>query len=233
MQIINSLSSPQQIADETRRYFQKVYGWMFLGLTITGLVAFYVSTNKAIYETIFGNSLLFWGLLGLELLLVFTLAGAVQKMSAHTAIFLYLAYCFVTGLTLSVIFLVYTIGSIGYTFFLCALIFALLSLYGFRTKADLTSLGPILGVGLFAIIIASVINLFVQNSQTDFIISIVGIIVFSGLTIYDTQKIKKLNIIGNEGTEEDTKESIIGALELYLDFINLFLKLLRLLGKRK
>jgi len=223
----------KQITDETRHYFQKVFGWMFLGLAITGIVAYYVSVNKSIGEVIFGNEVLFFGLLGLELILVFTLAGAAKKMSARMAVFLYLLYCFVTGLTLSVIFLVYTIESIGYTFFLCALIFALLSLYGFFTKNDLTGLGPILSVGLVCIITASLINIFIRNDTTDLFITIVGILVFSGLTIYDTQKIRKMNIIGNEGTEEDVKESIRGALELYLDFVNLFLKLLRLLGKRK
>jgi len=225
--------SQQKIIEETRRFFQKVYAWMFLGLAFSGLTAFVVASTPSLYTLILSNKIIFFGLLIAELLLVIGLAGFIKKLSANLAIFMFLVYCFMTGLTLSVIFLVYTMGSIGLVFFITAGMFGAMSVYGHFTKADLTKIGQVLIMALFGLIIASVVNLFMRNSTADFIISIIGVIIFTGLTAYDTQKIRKSNIIGNEGTPEDTKESIIGALHLYLDFINLFLKLLRLLGKRR
>ena len=149
------------------------------------------------------------------------------------AITLFVLYSIVTGLTLSVIFLVYQMGSIVSIFGVTALIFAAMSIYGYTTQKDLTGIGTMALFGLFGIIIASVINLFLGNTVADTIISIIGVIVFIALTAYDTQKIKEMNVLGNEGTDDDKKEAIMGALTLYLDFINLFLKLLSLFGKRK
>ena len=149
-------------------------------------------------------------------------------MNALTAMLLFILYAFMTGLTLSVIFLVYQLGSIVMIFGVTALIFGAMSLYGYQTKRDLTGIGTMGIFGLFGIVIAGLANLFFQSSLANFIISAIGVVVFIGLTAYDTQKIKSMNIIGNEGTDEDRKEAIIGALTLYLDFINLFLDLLSL-----
>jgi len=225
--------SQQQIIEETRRFFQKVYGWMFLGLIISGITAYWVASDPSLYKFILLNEGIFYSLLIGELALVFGLVWLMKRISANIAIFMFLLYCFMTGLTLSVIFLVFTIESIGLAFFITACMFGVMSIYGYFTKTDLTQIGQVLIMGLFGIIIAGLVNLFLRNTLIDYIVSFIGVIVFTGLTAYDTQKIKKINIIGNEGTPEDTKESIMGALELYLDFVNLFLSLLRLLGKRR
>ncbi|MBT3720191.1 Bax inhibitor-1/YccA family protein [archaeon] len=222
-----------QIEQETQRFFTKVFGWMFLGLLLSGFTAYYVSITPAILAIIFSSQIVFFGLLIVELVLVISLSAFIKKVSATLATFLFLLYSFVTGLTLSVIFLVYTIESINLVFFITGGMFGLMSFIGYTTKMDLTKFGPILFMGLLGIIIAGFANLFLRNSMLDFIVTIIGVIIFTALTAYDIQRIKKTNIIGNEGTEEDHKEAIIGALTLYLDFINLFLKLLRLTGKRK
>jgi len=226
-------TSQQQIIDETSRFFQKVYGWMFFGLLISGITAYWIASDPTLYKSILFNKTIFYSLLFGELALVFGLVWLMKKISSQLAILMFLIYCFMTGLTLSVIFLVYTIESIGQVFFISAGMFGVMSVYGYFTKTDLTKIGQVLIMGLFGIVIAGLTNLFMKNSQLDYILSFIGVIVFTGLTAYDTQKIRKSNIIGNEGTSEDTKESIVGALTLYLDFINLFLKLLRLFGKRR
>jgi len=206
---------------------------MFLGLIISGITAYWVASNPSLYKFILLNEGIFYSLLIGELALVFGLVWLMKRISANIAIFMFLLYCFMTGLTLSVIFLVFTIESIGLAFFITACMFGIMSIYGYFTKTDLTQIGQVLIMGLFGIIIAGLVNLFLRNTLIDYIVSFIGVIIFTGLTAYDTQKIKKINIIGNEGTPEDTKESIMGALELYLDFVNLFLSLLRLLGKRR
>ena len=206
---------------------------MFLGLIISGITAYWVASDPSLYKFILLNEGIFYSLLIGELALVFGLVWLMKRISANIAIFMFLLYCFMTGLTLSVIFLVFTIESIGLAFFITACMFGIMSIYGYFTKTDLTQIGQVLIMGLFGIIIAGLVNLFLRNTLIDYIVSFIGVIIFTGLTAYDTQKIKKINIIGNEGTPEDTKESIMGALELYLDFVNLFLSLLRLLGKRR
>ena len=218
---------------ENARFIQRVYGWMFGGLLITAAVAFYVSITPAAIQFIFSNSWIFYGLLLIELLAVGYLALMIRRMSAATATLVFLGYAVLNGLTFSAIFLVFTIGSIGMTFAITAGMFGIMSLYGYVTKTDLTTVGNIAFMGLIGIILASLANLYFQNPATESIITYLGIIIFVALTAYDTQKIKEFNIIGNEGTEEDHKESIMGALTLYLDFINLFLKLLNLFGKRR
>lgn len=225
--------SIQHAAGETQRFFQKVYGWMFLGLLITAYTAYYVSGTPKIAEFILGSNFVFYGLLIFELILVWGMVAVIKKISAHIAILMFLLYSLVTGLTLSVIFFVFTIQSIGVTFLVTAGMFGVMSVYGYVTKTDLSRWGNLLFMGLVGIILASIGNWFLQNSILDFVISVVGVIVFTGLTAYDVQKIKKNNILGNEGTDEDTKEAILGALELYLDFINLFLRLLDFFGDRK
>lgn len=226
----NANMPAEQVETETQRFMQKVYGWMFVALMISGVTAFAVSANQKFLEIIFPY---FNILLIVELILVVTLSFLAKKVNALVATILFVFYSFITGLTLSVIFLVYQISSIVSVFGATALIFGAMSLYGYTTKKDLTTIGTIAIFGLLGIIVASLVNLFVGNTLADTVIAGIGVLVFVVLTAYDTQKIKEMNLIGNEGGDEDKKEAIIGALTLYLDFINLFLKLLRLFGKRK
>jgi uncharacterized protein len=233
----SSTSSPPSVLDqaaaESQRFMTKVYGWMSLALVITGFVAMFVASSPTLIESIFGNRIVFWALIIGQFVLVASMVGWVARMSATTATLMFLLYSAVVGVTLSVIFLIYTADSIALTFFVTAGTFGVMSLYGYTTKKDLTSWGNLLMMGLFGLIIASVVNFFMQSEMLYWITTYAGVLIFVGLTAYDTQKIKNMNIIGNEGTEEDQKEAIMGALTLYLDFINLFLYLLRLFGKRK
>ena len=217
---------------ENARFIQKVYSWMTIGLLLTAIVAYFVSVTPEARNLIFSSRWVFYALLIAELGAVIYLSAMISKMRASTATFVFLGYSVLSGVTFSAIFLAFTLSSIGMTFAITAGMFGIMSLYGYVTKTDLTTVGNIAFMGLIGIILASLVNLFFQNSTADWIITYVGIIVFVALTAYDTQKIKQYNIIGNEGTEEDHKESIMGALTLYLDFVNLFLKLLNLFGKR-
>jgi len=225
--------SQQQIIEETSSFFRKVYGWMFLGLIVSGVTAYYISVKPEYYKIILFNKWVFYSLLISHFFLVVSLVGFIEKISAGLAVFLFFLYCFFTGLTFSVIFLVYTVESIEKIFFISALMFGITSIYGYFTKTDLTHFGQVLIMGLIGLVTASLVNFFMRSQKTDYILSWAGVIIFTGLTAYDTQKIRNANIIGNEGTPEDLKESIIGALTLYLDFVNLFLKLLRLFGKKR
>jgi FtsH-binding integral membrane protein len=222
-----------EVIAESQRFFVKVYSWMSLALIITGIVAVWTASNPGIIGILTENTWLFFALIIIEFILVGYLAGWIAKMSAQTAIFVFILYSILNGFTLSFIFLIYTADSIASTFFVTAGTFAIMSLYGYFTKSDLTKLGNILLMGLVGLIIASAVNLFFQNETLYWITTYAGILIFTGLIAYDTQKIKKLNIIGDEGTDDDKKEAIIGALTLYLDFINLFIKLLRIMGRRK
>jgi uncharacterized protein len=227
-----SFLKQEQIDLEQSRFITKVYGWMTLALVITGAIAWTVASSPTLISIFLANKLVFWGLIIGELAMVWYLSAAVSRMSANTATFVFLMYALVNGLTLSVIFLVYTLGSIASTFFVTAATFGVMSAYGYFTKTDLTKMGNLLFMALIGLIIASLVNIFLNNSTLYWIITYAGVLIFVGLTAYDTQKIKEMNIIGNEGTEEDQKEAIMGALTLYLDFINLFLYLLRILGSR-
>lgn len=218
---------------ENARFIQRVYSWMTIGLLTTAIVAYFVSTTPEAINLIFSSRWVFYGLLIVELGAVIYLSTMISKMRANTATFVFLGYSILSGVTFSAIFLAFTLSSIGMTFAITAGMFGIMSLYGYVTKTDLTTVGNIAFMGLVGIILASLVNLFFQNSTTDWIITYIGIIVFVALTAYDTQRIKQYNIIGNEGTEDDHKESIMGALTLYLDFVNLFLKLLNLFGKRR
>lgn len=225
--------TPEQIQAEQASFIMKVYSWMCFALAITGFVAIYVANTPEILDAIFSTRYGFLALILLELGCVMYLASVIQRISAQTAIALFVGYAALNGLTLSVIFLVYSASSIASTFFVTAGTFGVMSAYGYFTKKDLTSWGNLLFMALIGLIIASVVNLFLYDEMLYWIITYAGILIFVGLTAYDTQKIKQMNIIGNEGTDEDKKEAIMGALVLYLDFINLFLYLLRLLGRRK
>lgn len=210
-------------------FIAKVYGWMAFALALTGLTALWVASTPSISSAIFGNQILFWGLLIGELVLVFAISGAIRRMSASTATLLFLLYSVINGFTMSFIFLVYTSTSIATTFFITAGTFAIMSVFGFVTKTDLTKVGNLLFMVLIGVIIAAVVNMFLKSSSLNWVITIAGIIVFVGLIAYDTQKIKQ---IGEAGLDQETEKklSIIGALSLYLDFINLFLLLLNIFG---
>ncbi|MDD5185566.1 MAG: Bax inhibitor-1/YccA family protein [Paludibacter sp.] len=226
------MSKEQEIV-ETKRFFVNVYGWMSLALIITGLMAYKTAATPEITNFIFGQQYVFMGLLISELVLVGILVGVIKKMSAMTATIIFVLYSILNGLTMSCIFFAFTTESIASVFFISAGTFAAMSAYGFFTKKDLTEMGNILIMALFGLIIASVVNMFLKSEMLYWISSYAGVLIFVGLIAYDTQKLKKLNIIGNEGSEEDKKEAIIGALTLYLDFINLFLFLLRIFGRRR
>ena len=225
--------SVDALAAEQQRFMVRVYNWMTAGLAITGFMAFYVSNNETIMSIIFGNPIMPIVLMIAQIGLVFWLASRVMQMSVSQATGVFMLYAGLTGVTFSFIFVVYTSASITSTFLVTAGTFGAMSLYGYTTKKDLTSWGSFLFMGLIGIIIASVVNMFMQSNMMHMIITYAGVLIFVGLTAYDTQKIKEMNILGNEGTDEDTKEAIRGALTLYLDFINLFLMLLRLMGDRR
>lgn len=216
-------------------FIRSVYNWMAVGLSLTGVVAYYVSTSEFLSRLIFGNQLVFFGLIISELVLVFSLAARVNKMQASTATGMFVLYAALNGATLSAIFLIYTRSSITSTFFICAATFVACSIYGMTTKRDLTSLGGFMVMGLIGIIIASVVNLFVRSSGMSLIISYIGVFVFVGLTAYDTQKLKTMALSQPAGLDAGVirKGAIVGALTLYLDFINLFLMLLRILGSNR
>ena len=216
-------------------YVRSVYNWMGIGLALTGFVGYYVSTSENLIRLIFGNPLLLMVLIVVELGLVFGIAGMVNRMSAGTATALFVIYSALNGVTLSSIFLVYVQTSIVNTFFICAATFIACSLYGWTTKKDLTSLGGFMMMGLIGIVIASLVNLFLQSSSVNAIISYIGVFVFIGLTAYDTQKIKNMAMTqpANLDGAVIRKGAIVGALSLYLDFINLFLMLLSIFGQRR
>ena len=231
------LGTRNYTADQTQviqaAFMSKVYTWMSGGLAITGLIAMWVASNEDLVYSIASNRLLFFGLIIGEVLLVGYLIARINKMSAQTAALIFTGYAALNGLTLSVVFLVYELGSIGSTFFVTAGTFGVMSAYGYYTKKDLTSWGNLLFMALIGIIIASVVNFFMQSEMMYWLITYAGVLIFVGLTAYDTQKIKRMSTANELGSEGETKTAIVGALMLYLDFINLFLLLLRVMGDRK
>ena len=216
-------------------YVRSVYNWMGIGLALTGFTAYYVSNSESLLRLVFGNPLLLMVLILAELGLVFAIAGRVNRMSAGTATALFVIYSALNGVTLSSIFLVYASASIVSTFFICAATFIACSLYGWTTKKDLTSLGGFMMMGLIGIVIASLVNMFVRSSGMSMIISYIGVFVFVGLTAYDTQKIKNMAMTQPANLDGGVirKGAILGALSLYLNFINLFLMLLNIFGQRR
>jgi len=205
---------------------------MAAGLALTGIVAYAVAGNESLLRLIAGNPFLLIVLIIAELGLVFTLSARVNTMQASTATGLFILYAGLNGITLSTIFLVYTRSAIASTFFICAATFLACSIYGMATKRDLTSLGGFMSMGLIGIIIASLVNMFIGSAGMEMVISYIGVIVFVGLTAYDTQKLKYMALSRPMDVSEAVvrKGAILGALSLYLDFINLFLMLLRIFG---
>ena len=214
-------------------FIRRVYNWMGLGLAATALVALYTSGNPQLLKMIFGNSLVFFGLILAELGLVIWLSAAINRLHYSTASAMFFIYSALNGLTLSVIFLAYTSTSITSTFFVTAGTFGAMSFYGYTTKRDLSSWGSFLFMGLIGIILASVVNIFMRSPMVYWLVTYAGILVFVGLTAYDTYKLKEMALAGFADEEAEGKSAVMGALALYLDFINLFLMLLRILGSRR
>lgn len=214
--------------------FRSVYVWMTLALVITGFTALYVAKSYTLLNLMLQNQMAFWGVLIAELGLVFYMSARINRISFTTATILFIVYSILNGVTMSMLFLIYTMSSIATTFFVTAGTFGAMAVFGYVTKKDLTRIGNLCIMGVIGLIIASLVNMFLHNSMMDLIISYVGVLLFVGLTAYDSQKIKQMlsgeDIEVNETTQ---KIALMGALTLYLDFINLFLYLLRILGDRK
>ena len=212
---------------------QKVYTWMTMAMLITGVTAYGVASSPAILSTIFGNQIVFWGMIIAEFALVFMISGMLNRLSLTTATLMFVAYSVINGAVLSSIFLVYTMESISMVFFITAATFGIMAFIGYTTKTDLTSIGKYMMMALIGIIIATVVNIFVKSSGLQMIVSYIGVLLFVGLTAYDSQKIKNMLIDQDVADEGAQKLALVGALTLYLDFINLFIYLLRILGSRR
>jgi len=223
----------ERVAAVQKEFIRRVYNWMGLGLAATALVALYTASNPQLLGMIFGNTLVFFGLIIGELVLVFWLSAAISRLHYSTASLMFFVYSALNGLTLSVIFLAYTRASITSTFFVTAGTFGAMSFYGYTTKRDLSSWGSFLFMGLIGIILASVVNIFLHSPMVYWVVTYAGILVFVGLAAYDTKKLKEMARAGFADAETEGKSAVMGALALYLDFINLFLMLLRIFGSRR
>ena len=212
---------------------RKVYLWMALALVITGLTAYFVATNETLLTMLVTNQILFWGLAIAELGLVIGLTAAINKLSLTTATLMFVIYSVINGATMSFIFLAYTASSITNVFFITAGTFAAMAAFGYFTKTDLSSMGKYLVMAIIGIIIASIVNIFTKSEGLTVILNYLGVLVFVGLTAYDSQKIKEMLLAAPDAGEGAQKVALLGALSLYLDFINLFLYLLRILGSRR
>jgi len=230
---IDMTSADQRAVGGLRHYMQLVFGWMSLGLAVTGACGAYMASDPHMIVNLMRNHVLFYGLMIAQVGIVMVLSFMVKSMEASTAKFAFLFYAALTGVTMSVIFLVFTSSSIASTFFLTAGVFGLMSAYGYFTKADLTTLGNLCLMGLLGIILASVVNIWLHSPAVQWATTYIGILIFTGLTAYDTQKIKRLYSSEADGTDLETKAAILGALTLYLDFVNLFLMLLQFFGNRR
>lgn len=211
---------------------RKTYLWMTMALVITGLTAFVVATNSAITSFLNLHHQVIWVLFFAELALVIGINAAINKISLPVATLMFIAYAALNGVTFSSLFYVYTAGSLAATFLITAGTFGAMSAFGFFTKVDLSSIGKILLMALIGLIIATVVNIFVESSALEMILSYVGVLIFVGLTAYDSQKIKHMLEQAPDAGEGAQKIALLGALTLYLDFINLFLYLLRIFGRR-
>ena len=216
----------------TRKFMLNVYNWMAMGLALTGVISYGISKSSFI-DVLFTNPVLLFGIIILQLGVVFGMTFAINKIPSGVAIGAFFLYSALTGLTMASVFLVYTSSSIASTFFICAAMFGAVSVYGYVTKADLSKFGTYFFMALIGLILASVVNMFLKSTTLNWIISYAGVIIFVGLTAYDTQKIKKMSQSADFETEQGKKGAVMGALMLYLDFINMFLFLLRIMGDRK
>jgi FtsH-binding integral membrane protein len=211
---------------------RKVYVWMTLALVITGFTAYGVATSPGVQQAIFTNQILFWGLIIAEFALVIGVSAAINRLSLAMATLMFILYSVINGALLSSIFLIYTASSISTVFFITAGTFATMALIGYTTKTDLSSIGKYLFMALIGLIIATFVNFFIKSSGFDYILSYIGVLIFVGLTAYDSQKIKQMLLQAPDAGEGAQKIALLGALSLYLDFINLFLYMLRIFGRR-
>lgn len=224
---------PVELSEAFPVLMRKVYVWMSLALLITGMTAYYVATNETLMFAILTNEILFYGLIIAELALVFGVSAAINRLSLLTATLMFLLYSVINGATLSVIFLIYQMSSIATVFFITAGTFGTMASIGYTTKKDLSSMGRILFMALIGIIIATVVNIFIKSDGLTMILSYIGVLVFVGLTAWDSQKIKQM-LLQATGVDEGIKKiALLGALTLYLDFVNLFIYLLRIFGRRR
>jgi FtsH-binding integral membrane protein len=224
---------PALAVEEERSFLTRVMGWMFTGLAITGVIAWAFGTSEDAVAWFDDHIWVFLVLIVAQFVAVAGLSLRIQHMSPPVAAAVFLGYSALNGLTFSIIFSVYTTTSIAGAFFVTSAMFGALALYGWRTKRDLSSVGSIAFMALIGLILASVVNLFWANGVLYWITTYAGVAIFAALTAYDMQKIKQLNVRGNTGTDDDKREAILGALALYLDFINLFLFILRIFGRER
>ncbi|HBL98100.1 TPA: hypothetical protein DDZ86_00455 [Candidatus Dependentiae bacterium] len=222
-----------QSYEGVQSFLTRVFGWMAFALTLTGVTSLYVASSPSVRNVVLGKPWVFLLLIIAELGLAIGLSAAITSISYTTAFMMFGLYSVLTGMTLSVIFLVYTMPSIAMTFFVAASMFAFMAIYGMVTKADLTSMGSFLRMALWGIIVALLLNMFFKSAAFDLVLAIIGVVVFAGLTAYDIQKIKEFAQRADVSNEMASNIALLGALQLYLDFINLFLNLLRIMGNRK
>ena len=220
-----------RLSEQVSGFLSAVYGWMGAGLVITAITAWLVASSPQLAATIATNRPIFWALVIAQLGIVFALSARVHKLAPATASLLFIAYSALTGVTLSFILLVYTGASIASTFLVSAMMFAALAAYGTMTRRDLTGVGQFFFMGLIGIVGASIVNIFWQNDGLQFVVSLIGVVVFTGLTAYDAQRLKAMALAMPSG--QTGSYAVVGALALYLDFINLFLMLLRFTGQRR
>ena len=212
---------------------RKVYTWMTLAMVLTGLTAYGVATSPGILMAIYSNSAVMWGLVIAELALVFGISAAINRLSLTTATLMFVAYSVINGALLSSIFLIYTASSITSVFFITAATFGAMALIGYTTKTDLTSVGKILFMALIGLVIATIVNMFIGSDGLTMICSSVGVLIFVGLTAYDSQKTTQMLQQAPDAGESSQTPALLRALTLYLDFINLFIYLLRILGSKR
>ena len=231
----NTLSREQQFEASLAfpALMRKVYVWMTLALVITGFTAYGVATSPGVLQLIFGNQILFWGMIIAELALVIGVSAAINRLSLTTATLMFILYSVINGALFSSIFLIYTASSIATVFFITAGTFGVMALIGYTTKTDLTSIGKYLFMALIGLIIATLVNMFIKSEGFTYILSYIGVLIFVGLTAYDSQKIKQMLLQAPDAGEGAQKLALLGALTLYLDFINLFIYLLRIFGRRE
>ena len=214
-------------------FLSRVFLWMGLGLAVSAAGSWWLLSQPELLTTVVKNHWVFFGLVIAELALVIWLSAAAMRMSAGLATGVFLAYSFLNGVTLSPLFLVYTGSSIVNTFVVTAGAFFFFAVYGLTTKKDLTTMGGLMVMGLIGVILASLVNMFLKSAAFDWIITFVAIAVFLGLIAYDTQKLKRIHAMGFQSPADEKRVVILGALALYLDFINLFIQLLKIFGRRK
>jgi len=231
---IQELPADQQLsmAEAFPVLMRKVYVWMTLALVITGMTAYGVASSPGILQMMFSNTAVFWVLAIAEIALVVGVSAAINRLSLATATLMFIIYSVINGALLSPIFLVYTASSISTVFFITAGTFASMAVVGYTTKTDLSSMGKYLLMALIGMIIATIVNVFIKSEGMTLILSYIGVLVFVGLTAYDSQKIKQMLLQAPDASEASQKLALLGALSLYLDFINLFIYLLRIFGKR-